>query len=56
MIEFRPKKEGETAFFFGPGVFFSIFLNKGLWGDFVDNNAQTWFHNWEGGEWEGKSN
>ena len=36
--------------------FFSIFLNNRLWGDFVDNNAQTLFHNWEGGDWEGKSN
>ena len=52
MIEFRPKKEEETAL----ESFFFIFLNNRLWGDFVDNNAQTLFHNWEGGDWEGKSN
>ena len=56
MIEFRPKKEGETVFLWPWSPFFSIFLNNRLWEDFVDNNAQTLFHNWEGGDWEGKSN
>ena len=49
MIEFRPKKEGETVFLWPWSPFFSIFLNNRLWEDFVDNNAQTLFHNWEGG-------
>ena len=49
MIEFRPKKERETVFFFGREVLFSISLNNRIWGDSVDNNAQTLFHNWEGG-------